>query len=119
MLARDTKIYKDSYMLTKEVFGVTKRIKTEFRSSIARRLEELSIEISMRIVEANLCAPDSDERLRVLGHDFIVSYERFFYLLSLAFDLRLIDFKQHATLSRILDGIGKQATGWRKSTNKR
>ena len=118
MLARDTKIYRDSYLLTKEIFAVTKRIKTEYRSSIARRLEELSIEISMRIVEANLCAPNSEERQKVLGHDFIVSYERFFYLLSLAFDLKLIDFKQHATLSRILDGIGKQATGWRKSTSK-
>lgn len=78
MLARDTKIYRDSYLLTKEIFSVTKRIKTEYRSSIARRLEELSIEISMRIVEANLCAPNSEERQKVLGRDFIVSYERFF-----------------------------------------
>jgi hypothetical protein len=46
----------------------------------------------MRIVEANLCAPNSEERQKVLGHDFIVSYERFFYLLSLAFDLKLINF---------------------------
>lgn len=119
MLARDTKIYKDSYVLTREVFAVTKKIKTEYRASIARRLEDLSIELSMRIVEANLYAPNSEERMRVLGHDFIVSYEQFFYLLSLAFDLRLINFKQHATLSRILDGIGKQATGWRKSTNRK
>ena len=118
MLARDTKIYKDSYVLTREVFAVTKKIKTEYRASIARRLEDLSIELSMRIVEANLYAPNSEERMRVLGHDFIVSYEQFFYLLSLAFDLRLINFKQHATLSRILDGIGRQATGWRKSTSK-
>ena len=92
MLARDTKIYKDSYVLTREVFAVTKKIKTEYRASIARRLEDLSIELSMRIVEANLYAPNSEERMRVLGHDFIVSYEQFFYLLSLAFDLKFVEF---------------------------
>lgn len=52
MLARDTKIYKDSYNLARKVFDVTRTMKSEYRSSIARRLEELSIVISMKIVEA-------------------------------------------------------------------
>lgn len=119
MLARETKIYKDAYNMTKKVFDVTKKMKTEYRSSIARRLEGLSIDIAMKIVEANLCEPYSQERANILGHDFVVAYEKFFYLLSVAFDLRLIDFKQHATISRMMDDIGKQATGWRKSTNRR
>lgn len=118
MLARDTKIYKDSYQMAKEVFLITKKMKTEYRSSIARRIEELSIVLAMKIVEANLYAPNSDERKQVLGHDFVVAQEQLFFMLSLAYDMKLIDHKQHATLSRYLDEIGKQATGWRKSTSR-
>ena len=119
MLARDTKIYRDSYILTKEVFSVTKRIKTEYRSTIARRLEDGAAELASKIVEANLCEPKSDERQRVLGHDFVVVYEKLFFFLAIASYLKLISFKQHANISRILDEIGKQATGWRKSTAKK
>lgn len=119
MLARDTKIYKDSYNLARKVFEVTRAMKSEYRSSIARRLEELSIVISMKIVEANLCPPNSEERSRILGTDFILASEQFFYMLSLSFDLRLIGYNQHATISRMLDEIGREATGWRKSTNRK
>ena len=118
MLARDTKIYKDAYSMTKEVFDITKKMKTEYRSSVARRIEELSIALAMKVVEANLFAPTSEERQLILGHDFIVIQEQLFFMLSLAFDLKLLNYKQHATLLRYLDNIGKQVTGWRKSTSR-
>lgn len=115
MLARETRIYKDAQSLTKETFMVTRKMKTEYRASIARRMEDCAADLSSRIVEANVCAPNSAEREHVLGHDFIVTYERMFFFLSIAADLRLISFKQHAALSRILDSIGRQAAGWRRS----
>ena len=34
MLARDTKIYKDTFELAKYMFGVTKKIKAEYRATI-------------------------------------------------------------------------------------
>ena len=119
MLARETKIYKDAFNLTKTMFEITRSFRTEYRSTIARRLEDGSAELASKIVEANLCEPKSDERQRVLGHDFVVVYEKLFFFLAIASDLKLISFKQHANISRILDEIGKQATGWRKSTAKK
>lgn len=119
MLAKDTKIYKDAQLLTKKIYEVTRTFKTEYRATIARRLEEYSSQLADIIVEANFYAPNSSERAQCLGRDFIVAYERIFFHLSIAADLKLVSFKQQAQIARILDEIGKQATGWRKSTVKR
>jgi hypothetical protein len=118
MLARDTKIYKDTFELAKYVFGVTKKIKAEYRATIARRIEDLTLQLSMKIVEANLCPPNSDERVRVLGRDFILVQEQLFFLLALSQDKKIIDEKSHANIARRLDEIGREATGWRKATMK-
>ena len=118
MLARDTKIYKDTFELAKYVFGVTKKIKAEYRATIARRIEDLTLQLSMKIVEANLCPPNSEERVRVLGSDFILVQEQLFFLLALSQDKKIIDEKSHANIARRLDEIGREATGWRKATMK-
>lgn len=118
MLARDTKIYKDTFELAKYVFGVTKKIKAEYRATIARRIEDLTLQLSMKIVEANLCPPNSDERVRVLGRDFILVQEQLFFLLALSQDKKIIDEKSHANIARRLDEVGREATGWRKATMK-
>ena len=105
--------------MTKKIYEVTRTFKTEYRATIARRLEEYSSQLADIIVEANFYAPNSSERAQCLGRDFIVAYERIFFHLSIAADLKLVSFKQQAQIARILDEIGKQATGWRKSTVKR
>ena len=118
MLARDTKIYKDCFELAKYVLTVTKKMKAEYRSTIARRLEDYTIELSMLIVEANLCPPNSAERYNILSRDFVVTQERIFFLLALSQDKKIIDEKSHANIARRLDEIGREATGWRKATMK-
>lgn len=116
MLARDAKIYKDTFLLADTLFDITKKFKSDLRSTLAKRIEDAVLRLSDIIVEANLSV--GNERADILGKDFVVCYEQLQFLINLAVNRKQITFRQHANISRLMDGIGKQATGWRKSAYK-
>lgn len=115
MLARDTAIYRDTYTLVKTLLTYTRKFNNDLKATVARRIEDVALELGDLIVEANF---DVKHRAEILGVDFIIRYEKLQFLLNLAADMRQISERQHAHLSRIMDKIGRQATGWRKSATK-
>lgn len=114
MLARDAKIYKDTYTLACTLFNMTRKFRGDLRATLAKRIEDTVLDIADIIVEANL-AQTADERVRLLSGGFCVSYERLQFLINIAVEQKQISFRQHANISRMMDEIGRQATGWRKS----
>lgn len=116
MLARDAKIYKDTEILADMVFNLTKSYRSDYRATLARKTEECVLTLADLIVSANLSAPA--KRIEILGNDFVIAYERLQFLIRLAYRQKQISLKQQAQVARLMDGIGKQATGWRKSAIK-
>lgn len=116
MLARDAKIYKDTESLADMIFNLTKSYRSDYRATLARKTEECVLMLADLIVAANLSAPT--KRIEILGNDFVIAYERLQFLIRLALRQKQISLKQQAQVARLMDGIGKQATGWRKSAIK-
>ena len=117
MLARDAKIYKDTFTLAETIFRYTGKFDRRFRNSVAQKMEQKVLDLSDIIVRANLAG--GDERAAILGADFIVAYEQLQFLINLAVAHKQISYRQQAHTARLMDEIGKQATGWRKSASRK
>lgn len=115
MLARELKVYSDTKHFTKMLMGMTINFKREYRRSLAERLEIRSIELMEYIVLAN---SDIEKRQEHLWN-FILCFEKINTLIDISVSLHQISPQQEANLARMMDGIGRQVNGWRKSASKR
>lgn len=113
MFAKDAKIYKDTFNLTDYIFRLTQKFRNDVKSSLGKRLEETVLDMADAIIEASLS--EKPKRAEILGYRFAILCERFYFLVNLSVRRQQISFRQHAEISRMMEGIGKQATGWRKS----
>lgn len=116
MLASDTQIYKDTYTLSKVLFRMTRKFTNDVKATLARRIENTVLDMADDVVEANIL---KQSRAEVLGQDFVLHYERLQLLINLAVDTKQLTFQQQAHIARLMTSIGKQATRWKQSANKR
>lgn len=115
MLAKETKVYRDTVLFVDELMKVTINFKREYRRTLAERLENKSLELIDYIVLAN----SSIEQRASYLQQFTVCFEQVNALLDLAARRRQLSLKQEANLARMMEGIGKQITGWKKSAGNR
>jgi hypothetical protein len=115
MLAKETKVYRDTVLFIDELMKVTINFKREYRRTLAERLENKSLELIDYIVLAN----SSIEYRATYLQQFTVCFEQVNALLDLAVRRRQVSLKQEANLARMMEGIGKQITGWKKSAGVR
>jgi hypothetical protein len=117
MIARDSQIYKDTFILANYIFDVTAKMNNIFKPTIARRMENSVLELAKIIIRAN---SNLAERVEILGGVFTEEYENLQFLINLAFERKQVSYRQQAHLARLMTGIGKQATAWKRSAeNKR
>lgn len=107
--AKEIAIFKKSYELTIEIFNVTKLFPKSQRFLMANRLEELSIGILEKIVQAN----EAKDKLPILK-EFSALLERLRILIRLSKDLVYLDFKKYERLSLETNEIGRMLGGWIK-----
>ena len=104
-------IYKAAYDLLDLAADFTKNMPRDFKASIGGRIRDECVSLVVLIFRANVAkvkAPHLEElieRLQVVE-----------LLIRLSKDKRFISTKQFASAIQITDSIGKQATGWRKSS---
>lgn len=104
-------IYKVAYDLLDAITDLAKNMPRDFKSSIGGKLRDECVEIVVLIFRANVAAEKGChlgaliERLQVTE-----------LLLRLSKDKRLISVCQYAKSIELTSSIGKQASGWRKST---
>lgn len=110
-LARDSKIFQDTYDLTKHLFELARSFKREDKATLSKRIEDTCLDLMELVVRAN---SDKQKRYDTLG-EFLVKYEMLKCLVRLSVDLRDVSVAQQAHIARLMEGIGRQATGWRKS----
>jgi hypothetical protein len=104
-------IYKVAYDLLDAVTDLVKNMPRDSKRSLGDKISNECIEIVVLIFRAN-CAHDKSPYLQILIERIQVCE----LLLRLSRDKRIIPNGKYATAIELTNSIGKQATGWRKSS---
>ena len=108
---RHLPIYRLTYELLQQVVKSTKEFPREFKFTLGQQLKNEVIEVVVLIYRANSAHDKSEpigtllERLQVVE-----------LLIRLCRDMRILPTKAYATLVEMTESIGKQAQGWKRST---
>jgi hypothetical protein len=111
-LHHELPIYKAAYDLLGMALDVTRNIPRDFKRLIGEKVREECVEILVLIFRANVAkhkAPHIEqlqERLQVVE-----------LLLRMSMDKRFISHGQYAKAIEITNEIGKQSTGWKRSSS--
>ena len=106
----DLPVFKDVYKLTLLFYSLTKDFSKEYKYTFGQDLKKDVIVLIRSIYRANK-AQNKKEYLETFLDDFeLLKLE-----VRLCVDMKIISIKKQAEISLLMDGIGKQITGWRNS----
>jgi len=106
----DLPVYKDVYRLILRIFEHTRDFPREYKYTLGQDLKRDSIVLVRSIYRANK-AKGKREYLEAFLDDFeILKLE-----VRLCVDLKILPMKKQAELAALMDGIGRQITGWRNA----
>jgi len=112
-LHTDTEIYKATYDLSKLVTEYVSNMRRNYKADFGAELRRRCMSLVMRTYEANTTSDRAPVLLRMRQEVEAVNLS-----LRLAVDLRLISTKQYSHAIALTTSIGKQATGWQKSSER-
>ena len=110
-LSHELPIYKDVYKLILEIFDVTKDFSREYKYTLGQDMKRDVIMLVRSIYRANRHA----EKKQYL-EEFLDNFEILKLEIRLSTDLKLITIRKQATISLLLESIGRQATGWKNKS---
>ena len=106
----DLKVFKDVYSLILKIFEYTKDFPREYKYTLGQDMKRDAVVLVRSIYRANK-AKNKSEYLEAFLDDFeIIKLE-----IRLCVDMKIVSIKKQAELSILMDGIGKQVTGWRNA----
>jgi 23S rRNA-intervening sequence protein len=103
-------VYKDTYKLIIKIFEYTKDFSREYKYTLGQDMKRDALQLVRSIYRANK-ATEKREHL----DKFIDDFELLKLEIRLATDMKILPAGKQAELSILLDSIGKQITGWRKT----
>ncbi|MCR5039535.1 MAG: four helix bundle protein [Bacteroidales bacterium] len=103
-------VYRDTYTLLLMVFEATKSFPREYKFTLGQDMKRDCMELVRYIYKANRAAVKTEHLEAYLEQFEILKLE-----LRLCYDLKVIGLRKHAEFSEIMEKIGKQVTGWKKS----
>ncbi len=106
----DLQIYKDVHSLVLLVFQYTKEFPKEYKFNLGEDMRRDSIVLVRSIYRVNKAVEKNPE-----FDAFMDDFEVLKFELRLSMDLHLISIRKYAGISRLVDSIGRQINGWRKS----
>lgn len=106
----DLQIYKDVHSLVLLVFQYTKEFPKEYKYSLGEDMRRDSIVLVRSIYRVNKAKEKESEFDAFLDDFEILKFE-----IRLSMDLHLISIGRYSEISRLVDSIGRQINGWRKS----
>lgn len=106
-------VYRSVYQLILLVFKYTHDFPREYKYTLGQDMKRDAIVLVRSIYRANR----SYEK-RVWLDEFLDSFEILKLEIRLCVDMRLISIRHQAELSLLMESIGKQITGWKKSQQK-
>jgi hypothetical protein len=106
----DLPVFKDVYKLTLLIYSLTKDFPKEYKYTLGQDLKKDVMVLMRSIYRANK-AQNKKEYLEIFLDDFeLLKLE-----VRLCVDMKIITIKKQAEISLLMNGIGKQITGWRNS----
>ena len=106
----DLPVFKDVYKLTLLIYSLTKDFSKEYKYTLGQALKKDVMVLMRSIYRANK-AQNKKEYLE----KFLDDFELLKLEVRLCVDMKIITIKKQAEISLLMDGIGKQITGWRNS----
>lgn len=116
MLSEDLPIYKAIYNLAKVLFKYAKNMKRVDRILIGERLNNNALDMLNCVLKANSSMPAN--RLAALKEMKVLMIEIRTYL-RFCIENKVLNEKQCANITYLSDKVGKQLSGWMKSTEDR
>ncbi|AOJ69367.1 MULTISPECIES: four helix bundle protein [Burkholderia] len=107
-------IYRAAYALLDVVTDLVKNMPRDFKRSIGEKISGECIEIMVLVFRANVATDKSPHLTELLERLQVIEL-----LLRLGMDKRLILRPAYARAIEQTTSIGKQATGWKKSADRR
>lgn len=110
-LCHELPIYRDTYDLLGLTVDLTRNIPRDFKRLIGEELRTECVKMMVLIFRANV-ATDKAQHIQELRERLQVTE----LLLRMSKDKRWISVPQYSSAVRLTQSIGKQATGWLKSS---
>ncbi len=104
-------VYRETYRLILKVFECTRDFPKEYKYSLGQDMKRDAMQLMRSIYRANK-TKDKETHLEA----FLDQFELLKLELRLCSDLKVLPVKRHAQMSRLMEGIGKQVTGWRNAS---
>lgn len=104
-------VYRDTYNLILKIFEYSRDFSKEYKYTLGQDMKRDALQLVRSIYRANKSA-SKKEHLEAFLDDFeLLKLE-----IRLATDMKILPMKKQAELSLLMDGIGKQITGWRNAS---
>ncbi len=107
----DLPVYRDTYGLVLMLFKLTKEFPKEFKYSLAENMRRDALVLVRAIYRANK-AENKQSELEA----FLDGFELLKLQIRLCVDMKLLPMRKQAQLSAMMDSIGRQVTGWKKTS---
>lgn len=103
-------VYHSVYRLIQLIFEYTRDYPREYKYTLGQDMKRDAIVLVRSIYRANR----SQEKQAWLD-EFLDSFEILKLEIRLSVDMRLLSIRHQSELSLLMESIGKQITGWKKS----
>lgn len=113
-LSEELPIFKACYDLLERLTDLAKDLPKFFRYSIGTRMVDLCLDMLGQVYRANM----SQSRRAETVSDLLISYRQLLMLLRVCYHQKALSTGRYAELVKLLDTIGRQATGWKKKSEK-
>ena len=107
----DLPVFKDVYKLTLNLFSLTQNFAREYKFTLGQDMKRDCLQLVRSIYRANK-AKTKEAYLEQFLDDFEVHKLE----IRLCTDLKIMPIRRQAELALLMDGIGKQITGWRNAS---
>jgi hypothetical protein len=106
----DLPVFKEVYQLILKIFEYTKDFPKEYKYTLGQDMKRDGMQLVRSIYRANK-AKDKREYLETFLDDFeVLKLE-----IRLCVDMKILSIRKQAELSKMMESIGKQITGWRNA----
>jgi hypothetical protein len=106
----DLKVFQDVYQLILKVFEFTKDFPREYKYTLGQDMKRDAIVLVRSIYRANKATTKTEYLEQFLDDFEILKLE-----IRLCVDLKIMSFKKQSEIALLMEGIGKQITGWRNA----
>jgi len=111
VLHTELPVYRDTYQLIIKVFEYTKDFSKEYKYTLGEDMKRDAMQLIRIIYRANK-HKNRAEHLE----NFLDEFELLKLQIRLCVDMKLLSIKKQATLSGLMERVGRQVIGWRNAS---